>query len=339
MNASSRRGFLCLVISAALLGCSERAADRDDTPREDLQVWTSGTLGPLVATVRGPGSPEGPFAFAGRITVEVELEVAADAELEAPVFGARLGDLRIRRTRNEGGVEDRKRVWRFAVDNERSGENLLVFPSFAFSVLSGEGAGERRTLALDPVSVFFAEPGSDEVVDLATLARAPETVALPPRPVTGVRWWWWALGALVVIGGLGWWLGRRGTTERVAPPIDPRTEARSALEALLAGDLLANEDWEGFFVALTMIVRRYIERTRGINAPDLTTSEFIAAAARVPDRFPAERLAELERFLETADIVKYAAGVPDQQDIDGAVAEARRFCELDGSARSSEVAA
>ena len=59
-----------------------------------------------------------------------------------------------------------------------------------------------------------------------------------------------------------------------------------------------------------MIVRRYIERSTGVRAPEQTTEEFLR---EVNDNnlFPHETNARLGAFLESADLVKFAGYQPD----------------------------
>ena len=70
-----------------------------------------------------------------------------------------------------------------------------------------------------------------------------------------------------------------------------------------------------FYVELTAIVRRYIERTKGIHAPEQTTQEFLQEISRRKD-FPAEQSRRLRSFLEAADLVKFAAHQPREEDVE-----------------------
>jgi hypothetical protein len=77
-------------------------------------------------------------------------------------------------------------------------------------------------------------------------------------------------------------------------------------------------------VELTGLVRRYIERTQGIRAPEQTTQEFLAEIARRPD-FPREEARRLRDFLESADLVKFAAYEPREEDTEESLHRARLF--------------
>ena len=83
-------------------------------------------------------------------------------------------------------------------------------------------------------------------------------------------------------------------------------------------------DVKGFYVELTGIVRRYIERTTRVSAPEQTTDEFLRATTDHPE-FSLDKRSQLREFLESADLVKYAAFNPNEYDIQTAIDRARRF--------------
>ena len=89
---------------------------------------------------------------------------------------------------------------------------------------------------------------------------------------------------------------------------------------------LATRDVKQFYVELTAIVRRYIERTKGIRAPEQTTQEFLLEISRRKD-FPAEQSRRLKSFLEAADLVKFAAHQPREEDIEESFRRARAFAD------------
>jgi hypothetical protein len=91
---------------------------------------------------------------------------------------------------------------------------------------------------------------------------------------------------------------------------------------------LSERDIKLFYVHLTGIVRRYIERTTGVHAAEQTTEEFLReiGAGDVFDQAERERLAA---FLEAADLVKFAAMEPTTRDIEMTFQRAKAFLGLD----------
>ena len=107
---------------------------------------------------------------------------------------------------------------------------------------------------------------------------------------------------------------------RVASPAEL---AGMELQRLRRSDLAAS-DVKLFYVELTGIVRRYIERTKGVRAPEQTTQEFLDEISRRKD-FPAEQSRRLRSFLEAADLVKFAAHQPHKEDIEESFRRAEAF--------------
>ena len=74
---------------------------------------------------------------------------------------------------------------------------------------------------------------------------------------------YWLLVAIAVgiliIGGLLWWRTKRNGQEEVLPPDPAHRIAFHALDVLLASDLLKAGKIKEFYLAISDILRRYIE--------------------------------------------------------------------------------
>ena len=126
-----------------------------------------------------------------------------------------------------------------------------------------------------------------------------------------------ALVSLLVL--LAKYLARRIKEHRMSPI----ERAWVELDRLLKKGLPGRGRYKDFYVELTMVVRRYIQRKYGISAPHMTTEEFLRAAK------PTD---ELRRFLESADMVKFA-GVEATPDMaDDATESARGYLKSDDAA-------
>lgn len=143
--------------------------------------------------------------------------------------------------------------------------------------------------------------------------------------------------ALVPLIGAGGWLIWRRRRRPVPGPCPAATALRQL--ALLAGrDYPGQQLYREFYVELTLIVRRYIELAHGIQAPEQTTPEFLAAAAS-HQAFDRPTLALLRSFLEAADLVKFAAHPAGREAAATAMATARSYIEADsGVVRQREEA-
>ncbi|MDD4872365.1 MAG: hypothetical protein PHR77_17575 [Kiritimatiellae bacterium] len=112
--------------------------------------------------------------------------------------------------------------------------------------------------------------------------------------------------------------------------MSPKERALEELAELLAKNLVEKSLVKEFYLELTMIVRRYIERAHSIRAPEQTTEEFLAAVTN-DVRFSHEVITRLKSFLEAADLVKFAAYHPETNAITRATDTARGYVETDAA--------
>lgn len=80
-----------------------------------------------------------------------------------------------------------------------------------------------------------------------------------------------------------------------------------------------------------MVVRRYVQRKYGIRAPNLTTEEFFheLRAAKLSTQLPS--MEDLGRFLESADMVKFAGVEATPEMAADATESARGYLRTDSS--------
>lgn len=98
--------------------------------------------------------------------------------------------------------------------------------------------------------------------------------------------------------------------------MSPIERAYVELDRLLKKDFVKKGLFKDFYVELTLVVRRYIQRKFGIKAPHMTTEEFLRAAK------PSE---ELREFLESADLIKFAGVKASEETAAEATEKARSY--------------
>jgi hypothetical protein len=312
---------LGLAALALLAGCGEETQSGETRAGvEQARVQ----LGPVEAVVRM--EPEAP-RFGDRVHFELVIEAQPGVQLGDPSFGSRLGHFRVRDRKIEGGAAERRLRVRVEVEPERTGANIARWPSIPFRIEAGEGEGQDLELVVPAFEVDVTGLGPDESPSLADLGR-PLPGVLPDADPAGRRGLWWGGGVALVLGlAFALWLRRgKGEEELAAAPVDPADEAARAFDALLARELAEQGRFAEFYVGLTGIVRRFLERTTGVHAPEQTTEEFLRAMDGHPAFDSASREA-LAAFLVASDFVKYAAQVPTGEEIGSAVGAARAFCQ------------
>jgi hypothetical protein len=134
----------------------------------------------------------------------------------------------------------------------------------------------------------------------------------PPLDVAvGRAFWVGALALTVLLAALTWWMvaRRRRVTPAalaVTPPVDPADEARRALEALVASGRLGRGEHRPFYIDLTTIAKRYLERRLGAPIVEMTTAEMLAHLKS--DRFGVDLAPTLRDLSGAADQIKFARG-------------------------------
>jgi hypothetical protein len=190
------------------------------------------------------------------------------------------------------------------------------------AILISTPAGVRTNafpfLSLEVVSALA--PGEKDI--------RPAKGGLAHWPAPPARWVWIALAILAALAVAGLALRKFLTTPRtilhMAPPIPAHRLALDALEALRQKGWIEALKIEPFYVALSGIVRRYLEARFGLRAPERTTEEFIR------DALSSRKLSDAHRdlvagFLEQSDLVKFARHAPGQSDMHHALDSAERL--------------
>lgn len=136
-----------------------------------------------------------------------------------------------------------------------------------------------------------------------------------------------ALGLVALVVWGAWRLLRFAAGKIREHRLSPIERAWVELDRLLKKGLPGRGRYKDFYVELTMVVRRYVQRKYGIKAPHLTTGEFLAEIGS-SDRFDGNR-ADLARFLESADMVKFAGLQATPEMADEATESARVYLRSD----------
>ena len=156
----------------------------------------------------------------------------------------------------------------------------------------------------------------------------PAKGGLAQWPAPPSRWAWIALALLAALGAAFLALRKFLTTPRtflrLPPPVPPHQIALEAIEALRQKGWIEALQIEPFYVALSGIVRRYLEARFNLRAPERTTEEFIR------DALSSRKLSDAHRdlvagFFEQSDLVKFARHAPGQADMHNALDSAERL--------------
>lgn len=173
--------------------------------------------------------------------------------------------------------------------------------------------------------IYFEHPPAREPVT-GGIETDPQK-DLPPLSWRLVGWGAAALAAVVALA-FGCWRLVRYVVRRVKEHrMSPIERAWVELDRLLRKGLPGRGRYKDFYVELTMVVRRYVQRKYGVKAPHLTTEEFLRNA-RIAE-LAKGRVEDLRKFLEAADMVKFAGVEATPEMADEATESARGYLKSD----------
>jgi hypothetical protein len=258
-------------------------------------------------------------------TLTITIDAEEGVEVTPPPFGESIGGFVVRDysrplPKVHGGRRILGQVYR--LEPVAAGEQVIL----PIPVRFRDAEGKDHVVETEALPVQVASMVAEEVPSLADLRPAEGPLPLPEAGGS-----WIAPGILLALllsgGAAAWAWRRRRRPVHDAPRLSPRELAHRELMALVQADYLGREDYAGYYVELTAVVRRYIERTTDIRAPEQTTEEFLRAMQGHAD-FPGEKQVELKDFLESADLVKFAARRPAKEQVEASFELAKEFVGL-----------
>jgi hypothetical protein len=325
-------GFAITAVAAA--GCHDgdlgdpAATTAPLEPAKDAITKTT-EVGPVKATIKvWPAKP----ALGDAIYARLEIEAPSGVTIEAPFqeAGQRLGrfsviDFTHGTTRKPDGGQLQDQTYKLEAPS--SGRQRI--PPLRFEMTDTRKATtsdvkQPQEVLTDEVPLEIAPVAAEA----ASAQLRPATGALDPD-VGGIGW----LAILGIASGLaviisGSVLGYRAlrARRRIEQQRSAYDDAVAQLRTLEDRGPPDDATADGWFVALSSIVRRYLELRYEIRAPELTTEEFLLVATARPE-LHAEHRALLTSFLERCDRVKFAGYRPDADESLATLKAARGFVE------------
>jgi len=284
--------------------------------------------GPVRATLRiEPDAPR----IGDPVVLTLEVSAEPDVELIMPEFGEALDRFSIVDFAPSEGVDDEGRsvaTHRYTLQPSRSGTQTV--PPLLIEFVDHRPG---RAASPDDADAFelLTERASFEVAAVlpedAPLELRPALGALPPLAGPGGPVWPWLLGAAALLAALLPFALRALARYRDRQRRESAYEvARAGLDALLYGPRPDASGMDAFFVALSGVVRRYLEDRFGVRSPELTTDEFLEQLSDSPDLVRSHREL-LQSFLRRADLVKFAHLDPGPEGVEQSIGDAQRFLE------------
>ena len=319
-------------------GCTQKSENAQPSSPQKNPAYSAVERGPVRVTAEvQPAKAQLSDEPVLTLTIEYEQGV----QIEKPPFGASMGSFLVRDfheplTKTRNGREIIQQV--YTLEPMQTGKLLIDPISVTFTDLRPNGDEKTHTLQTEALAVEITSMVGDSVPSLANLHPSAGPVDLPTY---GSILGWSIVIICIALAITGWLTRRHFKLKQVAAAVvlSPEELAQVELEKL-ARSGLAETDVVQFYVELTAVVRRYIERTTGIRAPEQTTEEFLREISQA-NTFNRDTNERLRNFLESADLVKFAAFRPRHEDVEESFSRAKIFIGLkpQGPARQEREAA
>lgn len=258
------------------------------------------------------------------IRYTITVTAPAGTEVEIPLLGEQLGDFTVIDFGDSPPQENQGKVttgqW-YTLTTFKTGQHVLPGPTIRYRHDAEQDLRrlDGEDISISVVSLLAGQPEATEVRDI----KPPERLPFDWRPYGIVAAVVVALGAFAA--GLFVYLNRPAADQPLPVP-PPHTIALEALRRLRDQRLIEQGQVEGYYVALSAIVRTYLEDGLMLRAPEMTTEEFLAVTMQ-DARLNAVQRDRLSEFLSQADLVKFAKHVPGLGESEAAYEAARRFIE------------
>ena len=261
------------------------------------------------------------------VLLSITINAPSEIDVDTPIMDDRLTGFILSGAYKEGPIiaDGKKTVTYHTRLTPTVSEEYRIAP-MAIQYTDKSSSPERnawfatKPITLKVQSPFDGDPGTK-------ISGTIEPVWIYPPAKTIMLWLLLAILAIVILVLLSK-LTRKAHEQIKLMRMSPKERAMKELSDLLAKDLVQKKMVKEFYIQLTMIVRRYIERQHKVRAPEQTTEEFLIAVGH-NTRFTPDVINKLKEFMQAADLVKFAAHKPDPEDISNATNTASGYIKAD----------
>ncbi len=304
--------LLCLIAAACRKNPAAKTEQSDPEPLLKAEV-VRGPLSFRITTDRDE------LTISDPLTLTFSAEAPEDYSFEFPKFGEGLEPFGIVDYKTEPArISDRKTIL--------YSRSYVLEPLFAetYEIPAVKGTfreqgdnGKIHELESEPFSITVKLPPAEfwEKLDIDT-----ETGLEPAESLISKRrqkHLFCAIGTaagLLMATALILFFRKRKKQIEAPPPIPPHVKAFAALQKLIEADFVGKNEFKLFYLHISAILRIYIEEQFHIQAPELTTQEFLEILTRDQSLLKNHQNL-LQNFLNHCDMVKFAEHQPDKNEI------------------------
>ena len=304
--------LLCLIVNSCRKNQAADAAQSTSEPLLKAEV-VRGPLSFRITTDRDT------LNISDQLTLTFSAEAPEDYSFEFPKFGEGLEPFGIVDYKTEPArISDRKTILfsRSYVLEPLFAETYQI-PAVKGSFRENGDQGKIHELETEPFSITVQLPPPEfwEKLDIDT-----ETALEPAQSLLSKRkqnYIYYAIGTaaiLLLAAALILYFRMRKKQIEAPPPIPPHVKAFAALQKLIDEDFIGKNEFKLFYLHISAILRIYIEERFQIQAPELTTQEFLQILTKDQSLLKNHQKL-LQNFLTHCDMVKFAEHQPDKNEI------------------------
>ncbi|NQT84858.1 hypothetical protein HQ563_17710 [bacterium] len=323
--------FLCLI--SLLAGCGKEKSAGIGAAKFELVKPFTEVGAPVTVTVKA-SKKEITIADFLTLVVEVESEKGCRAkmpELKDLDFGQFLVKDHYRLSPREGQGGSEMQATEFTLEPQLSGEYTIAPFSVSYVLESeppdSEGNPPSHEVKTEAVKITVNSLGAKDLESAKLRDIKPPVFLREPRRRRGIIWLVVSGGGLL-LGGVVLFLVLRRRRKGIPPEkrIPAHILAFEELRRLRDMNLIEQGRIKEFYIAISNIMRFYIERRFGVHAPELTTEEFLENVSK-DHLFDGATRNTLQQFLSHCDFVKFARYQPEMEEIQKTVDVTRDFIE------------
>ena len=289
-----------------------------------LQIATPALANPVSVTTKLDRSTT---QVADPIEMTVTVTAPVNVAVKLPETPQSIGTFEVVGVRESLDIPvDDGRQWTrcYRLEAIKSGEQTI--PAVEISYVDRRSASAQTGIVTSDPKTVTVSSSLEGPEDPAKFRDVKNVVFLDEMPRESSVWMTWAvcgtLGALAIVALV---LARRRDCKRT-----PRQRALRSLDELTESDLVSRSNSDGVYVALTGILRRFVDDEYDISAPRLTTSEFLRQL-KGDRRLSDSMRTYLREFLLSADMVKFARLTASEDVMRDAIGAARSFVNETGT--------
>ncbi len=260
-----------------------------------------------------------------RIKYTLTIEHKTGMRVEQPGAGINLGQFEIKDYKiYEPVKKDGYLLLRYEYVISVFDTGSFTIPPFPVAYFPADSLGAYKIIEASPINIYVRSVIQDDKRELRDIK--------PPIQIPFNYFFLFSMLAVAILLAVAGYFGylfykkheQKGYLFRAPAPPHPAHEvALEAIEELVKRNLPEQGAYKQFYSEISEIIRRYIEDRYFVQALEETSDEIMQDMKNqdlAEDLYPL-----LKGFLDLSDLVKFAKYIPDQQENETIIMQARRF--------------